>query len=809
MVSRLIAPRLVSWVLLALSGLSSACLEAPPPSVSYDRVDNAGEVFRVFCRRLAKAAYPTDASGDRFYSECDSGAPEDEDDKSLRMLLRYRETILSSLRRLLAGEAEPTEGVQDFADGELSGFLTALVPLYDKPRESIPTATRGIATLFEQLIDPDDERAQQVLDTVARLVRRVGYRTPEQNLGAIRALLTYPKLDDLSAKLLPVISGTGVAREAWIALLNGLALELADEPIALPDRSDSTLRLVLDLALAVDPDQASGNVPPTWVLARDDQGEAVGDPSFGSPFPLVGRPDEAQERDEFGRALHDGAPVYQSFDASQTMLAALMRETARLIDRGEAPRSPLESFSHGLKPLLGPRGDRSFQIGDNDYAFQGPDIEQAPLMRFAHVLTTLARYPETSTLIRAFDQLMQEHESEATAVVYAALRINERGDAYPKAKLRGPHELWDDLVDAAVQMGRRPGLFEALIRSFTDPRSAAMGQLFAMWMRYRDEVSYPNSPSPDPNDINRAVDATFVDEVDREQPDVGMNRSIWQRTMSLIHALNGVKVCNKTGAILNVHTNIGELSFPFGDLAGTGYAECALINIQDAVEIYARSVIGQATVGIEDAFADVLAVLGKTFYISGTVGEIQETESKLTGFNTNPTPQSLARFIFAPRNKFLTDLFIPQQTVDGVAIADYEPNSLFPMEVRDDKSPLNGAASSFLDIGVPLIEAFDGKELRGVPDLKGRRLLTDGYMFGKLLSVFHEHWSARKSEPCPDAPEPGNEGCTQSLDPSAPFYSPQTGLVSYEPLLAEALDDERVGRDPTRRDVGAGRGARR
>ena len=68
--------------------------------------------------------------------------------------------------------------------------------------------------------------------------------------------------------------------------------------------------------------------------------------------------------------------------------------------------------------------------------------------------------------------------------------------------------------------------------------------------------------------------------------------------------------------------------------------------------------------------------------------------------------------------------------------------------------------------------------------------LTDGYMFGHTLSVFHKHWSSRKDGPCPAEVEPGDEGCTQHLDRKAPLYSPQTGLVSYEELLAEAFDDQ-------------------
>jgi hypothetical protein len=779
-------------------------LNAPPPEFHYDRADSTSlEVYRVFCRRVAKEAYPKDDVGLRFYEECDSGNPEDEPAQNLRMMLKYRDEILSSFKRGFAEESQPTDGVMSFEDGELSGFLRALVPLYDLPQETIPTTTRGIADVLEQLIDPTNERAVKVLDTVARLVKRLGYRTPELNIGAVRAILTYPELETLATKLLPVLSTTldekghkapGAARGEFIALLNALALELADDPV-MTDRADSTLRHVLELALAEDDKQSTGKVGTTLVLQRDgNTGDALGDPNAGTPFPVAGRADDAADRDRNGLALSDGKPAYETVDVSKTLVASIMRETSVLISRTpngeEKERAPLESFAHGVRPLLGPWGARTLQIGQNNYAFQGPDIDKSALMQFMHSLTLLARYPETLTLIRTLDALLQKDESAATAVVYAAMNINDasKDDQYKDAKLNGPHEFWDDLIAASLRMNRRPGLFEALIRSFTQPNAGAQGKLFATWMRYADEISYPNYPSTNRDDINKPVAQTYMNPVDRGQPDVGFNRSIWQRTMSMIASLNGQKVCNKTGGFIKATTNIGDLFFPAFN--GQGYKECELVEIQDALEIYSQSVIGKAKIQIKDSFADLLAAFGSATGISGSVGEIQERESQITGFNSTPTPRSLARFIFAPRNEWVNNLFDPQMTNYGVPATDYEHNGLFPIEVVDDETPNDsGKASSFLELGVPLVQAFDDKELRMVTDpVSGATKLTDGYMFGNLLTVVHNHWSSRKSDPCPAQPDPMNPGCTQSLDRTQPFYSPQTGLVSYEELIAEALD---------------------
>ena len=68
-------------------------------------------------------------------------------------------------------------------------------------------------------------------------------------------------------------------------------------------------------------------------------------------------------------------------------------------------------------------------------------------------------------------------------------------------------------------------------------------------------------------------------------------------------------------------------------------------------------------------------------------------------------------------------------------------------------------------------------------------------MFAELLSMLHSHWPSRRpaSANCAVPVQVGDEGCSQSVDPSAPFYAAQSNLVSYEPLLVRALEDERLG----------------
>lgn len=779
--------------LIALSVLSVGCLQEPPPNRFYPEAKKASEeVFRVFCRRVARDVHPTDPTGDRFVAMCDGQAEVDENPR-LQTLIGRRDNIVEALDQVFGDESIEVEGTERFEENEISGFLSKLVPLYDMPNERIPKATRNIANLLVKLLDENDPRAVQVIETIARLSQRQGYRSPELVLGAVRPILAYDGFDTLAETLLTTVAEGGSAHEEWVNVLRAAALELADDAVKTPPNERSTLSVALDLLLKTDP-LLAGSTGALPVLDRDSTGNALKVDAAAADLPtpfLVAQRDDSSERDLVSTlAVSGGQPLFQTFDANQTILAGVMRETSRLIGRDGEERSGLENAAHGLRPLLGPWGARTFKIGQNDYAFEGPDVKNSPMLEFMHALASLARYPETEVLIKVLGKIVEEKENDATAFDYALLAVDKLADnpMFANAKLNGPHEFWDDLIQAGDRILTRNNLVEALIRSFTKPESAQQGKLFATWMKYSDEVTYKGAPmmptapngaytTAEATDLNvTPVEHTYMQLVDRDMPDVAGNRSIWQRTMSLINSLNGVPVCNKKGAILNVPTGLGVFTFPAGNPAG--YEECAFIQFQDAVEIYSLSLLGKAKVTLKDDIALGLAAVGGGIGVVGTVPQITEDNSQLKGFRDTLTPESMARFLFAPNNKFLSDLFVPLQSKYGVAIKDYEPYALFPLEVKDP----NAGNESFLKLGIPLIEAFDTAELR---DAEGK--LPDGYMFGNLLSVLHKHWPQRKDTDCVAPVEPG---CTQNKAPADPFYSPQTGLVSYEELIAKAFEDE-------------------
>lgn len=792
--------------------VTSGCAEGNLPLAKRAELSTGAEVFHILCKRVAAAAYPDELTGVRFNDACDGGgeAPEGSDPRFIAMVER-REEIVASLDQVF-GDQE-TKGSAEFADGELDTFLSNLIPFYDPPDEWTPKSTRALANIMGELLSKK-KSSEKVLATLARVAPRVGYRPIKQVLGAVRPSLTYPRLDELTRQFLKLVTKDGSAYPAFTDLLKAGSLELAEPKTAdAPAPENSTLRVAMDLLLASDPLFArSQNDPALWVVQRDANGFAVPTDAASkpkmSPFPRV--LSDKKGRDADGRAMDGDTPLYQYVDANRTLLAALLREQKTLLER-DGDKSVVEKLARGLRAVLGPTIDREESFGSKaKLKYKGPDVEHGALLELVHALSALARYPETEELLMVLDELMRNHESDGTAAIYAGLRIDELSDEYPNAKFIGvdgegsPHEFWDDLIQIGTRMMERPGQLDAVLKSFADPQSVASTRLIAKFMKYKDQVSYNGAPiaitdghfsAAAAEAMNTEIQHTFKVEVERSMSgggdlggnlDVGMNRSLFQRLISTIHATNGVPNCNKAGAKLNVVAlDILPIKYP---LWKDSWSACEFVKQPNGAEAHMRSMLGRAVVVLKDRdVVDGGAILGGA-------GAVQEEESQIHGFTLEPTPTSIARFIHVPRNKFMSDIFDPFATKHGVPVAEFEPDILLALEMKQpdivfaDKGP-----QSFLTAAVPLGKAFDDTEI--FTDSEDGKVASKGYMFADLLSTLHMHWPSRRPAEfrCPATVKKGDEGCTQSGDPKAKFFAHQSNLVSYEPILVRALEDEQLG----------------
>ena len=738
------------------------------------------EVYRVFCQRLAASELPQDVSGAQTRALCAGEVgPEAAPTPRLRALADNRDRTVAALDQIMP---EPLED-------DLNRFMVQLVPFYDPPEEALPSQTRAVGALLAELAADDEAIA-----ALERLSTRVGYRPLRLALGVARPAMAYEGLSEFTRVALETIDEGGAAGDEWAELLQAVALELATAAPAPASDGPSTLELTRELLFRTRPEFGSG--PRRLMVVRDRRGLAIPFSSDGrlpapfvdrngdgladvdvlgrflgdsgdildlpAPFAYVGEADAL--RDAAGRAVRaDMTPLYEYRDLNQSMLAGLARETVGWLD----PEQPtLMDMAFGLPAVLGPEAMRTEDLGGITVEYRGFDTSEGPLFDLIYGAGELLHRDETDEVLALTELLLTDHEEEVAALIEAGLRGDAVADT-TEAALAPQSELWDDLIEVGQWIAQEPGLLEALLRSFADPRSKRLGTIYAELMRHRDPVGF------DPADLNRPMrDQEWSQEVDRARPDTADNESLFQQSIAIIHDLDGVRICNKEGAVLRIDLGILNARWPlFG-----GAAECELIEIEDVAQAYALAIVGRYTLDIKDDTLTWLLDIGRGIGLDPDA--ILERSSGIDGLTTHPTPEALNRLLFAMEgNEFLEGIFDPIPTRDGVPVVERHRPIIFAWErsFRFCGDELVGPTApcatpeevTFYEAMSPLIEAFDSYDRR-----------TEGrFLFSKLIGALHLHW-----------PSAGAEN-TQDSDPSAPFFAHHDDGRSYEPIVAALFGD--------------------
>ena len=749
-----------------------------------ERQSLGAEMYYVFCQRLAASELPTEVTGEPTKALCRGQVePSTAPTARLRVMAEQRDRLVAALDRAFP----------EVLEDDLDYFTLQLIPFYDPPEERLPTQTRALADLFAKILEDDEAIA-----ALERVGSRLGYRPSRLALGVARPALSYPRIVELTQTALGSLAEGGHAHEEWNQLVGSVALDMATAAPAEPEDGPSTLELTRQLLLTTRPEfgeggarfmavrdprgvvipfSGDGSVPPPFA-DMDGNGLADIDPlgrfldrsggllDVPSPFALPTEPAGVALRGPAGRALRaDSSPLYSYRDVNHSLLAGLSRDAAPWLD----PASPtLLDMAYGLPVLMGPRAMRTEDLGPLDTRYLGYDTANAPLFDLIYATGELLHRDATDDALQLVDALVTDHEAEVAGMIHGGLISDAYADGIDAA-IPAESELWDDVLQVAQWIAQEPGLLEGLLRSFADPRAKRLGSIFAEMMRFRDPIAL------DPDDINRHLtDQVWTMEVDRDAPDGPDNMSLFQRTVSAIHDLGYVRVCNKDGARLRLRLFGLNLTYP---LFGGSYDECELLEIQDVAEAFALSVIGRYELEIKDEFLAVLLDVGGSLGIDAD--RTLEESSGIDGLTRTPTPQALARMVYTrDGNEFLESLVDPPPTRDGVPMVERHPDPVvFAWErsfrfcgdelVAPGTVCADAEEVTFYEALSPLLEAFDNFDRR-----------TDGrFLFTELISALHLHW------PGPDSP------MTQDDDPSAPFFANHDDGRSYEPIVANLFAD--------------------
>jgi hypothetical protein len=747
-------------------------------------------VVTLMCQRIAylddlnDGDGKTDVRGDLFRDVCRLGlaAPSDAPDTLKALLARYEDLVAA------VDVIFPQEFLQT-----LQTYLTStdFLAIYDD--DTATGAVDALIGLLRMLADSDDAMA-----SLERLNVRLGYRPLVPALGAIRAAVNYPALQDLLLAFTQAVTEGGSARGEWLHLIDALGVTLRNTEVsAAPDDPERTANLAVDLLLT---EQGLLGTSKTMPLARRDP-RGLATPQAGGPFvdtdadgyadvDAVGRfvddagqplvvPQPFQlpvgsdavpwpDYDEEGRPLASAAGplLYDYVDVDKTVLSALARDGVDLFDPSKGTAMDL---MRGASALLGPRisATRTYDNAET-LEYRGYDLEQSALLDMVYGFLQVLRSPQIDDILALARTLLVDHQPEVARLTEAMIATARVGDAHPEASIPADAPLWDDLIPIIRQVLAQPALVDALLAALARPEVKELGPRFHDYMTYKDRFDIDSD--------TQAVVGSFATPVDRTQIDNAFNRSLWQRLLMLINDSNGAVACNKEGAQV----------IQFGIPVAT-YSECEMFRVDNLAVFYLQSIAyakdGQGRIICEDDGGDFNATQTATTpegcasfgagwrprpkadfnydwnqgvlspgLVDGLGGDgYVEDQAGIEGMRTHPTPQALNRVLFLdPTPTFLANIIDPMRDRDGDLFNAQHAGTL-PVWEKD----------GFYDQIRPIVQAF--------ADSNAEQLFVD------FMGVMHKHWAT------PDSIT------TQTVDPTAPGYVYGSSANSYEPLIADIL----------------------
>ena len=638
-----------AWAALGLLGLVACGSEGPelwrPPAAARSL---GAEVFTLLCQRLAIRERPHDVAGADSRGVCRYGLPPTAD-------LGPRLQALHTSRQLLI---EAVDGAIDPSlRADLSVHLEALLAAPNQP--ILAAASQSLSGALASLAaDP------AALSALAYLDQQEGYVPPPWQANFSRAVMQHPRWPELSESMVRALTTPGEGQDRWHAFQVGLQALLRQPPTS----QAAGARLLLQ-------EHAELPEPAGLLIARRDQrglamaanlrgqpaapfsdgdGDGLADTDLGghyidaagnplqlpTPLPMPRPRRQDERRDRRGRALDpDGAPLYQYRRVERTALAALLNEVYDLLrqepDAGVALLRPLPALlaevaqgQGGGGALLGLLQTALKQLGTP----AGRDV-------LAVLQTLLRQEPGAVAELAAVGLTLQDW---LAAPEWANATLHQAAAFHREAL-----ELWR--ATAAV-----PGLLEDLLAALGTPQMAALGEVMAMQMRYRDPIRLPANgllndaaePQQPRRPVNWQADDTFA------------NQSLMQRLLDLVDNTNRSTWCNRR--LL-------------------GLPACSVFRVPNMAVYYLQTIARDPTQPGRSK-----AVLPSESALLARASARVEGMAWFTGiddFTTHPEPAGLNRFLFGPRNAWVQRLVDPPRGRDGLPLETRHPDTIFAWEL--------------------------------------------------------------------------------------------------------------------------------
>lgn len=522
---------------------------------------------------------------------------------------------------------------------------------------------------------------------------------------------------------------------------------------------------------------------------------------------------------------------FVTIDTSKTAISAVARSLRILADPQNnalmdalagayvlyGPREPAryDYTKDGKEAILAPEQECPTEPANAclDYVrFKG---EESPLVDLIYALGPVLSDPDSDVLLLGLLDLVENHEAEVARLLGAALKVRQialdhdklaeqGGEAFAAMPYQTP--IWDEVAELMWKIveqkaidapNGQPNLVQKVVKGFSNPvlisqqgGSDSVGHTLARFMRMRDEMTYNplNLNGPAINLTDNAAGGSTADPnhpVDLTKPKTGANRSLFERTLGLIHDVNNVAMCNKEDAHVFVDV-FGGLVVP------GGYAECDLVQFPNLAGLYLDALLPdnhpkRAKLQIQSDFLNILLDFGGQIGIDPNA--LFENSSGITGLTLTPTLPALNRFVFFGAesgiynmpdidpfiggqneypNLFISNLIEPAPSSScpkdgsGLNRCNNEtgtvrvkgPNTIFAWERLGFYAYLQPVVTPFAEVGCT-------SDLSNCPDNNPGEYYKGEQYFVDLIDILNRHWA-------------------------------QDGGNTYEPLLADAFESDLV-----------------
>lgn len=844
--------------LTSLLGLSG-CAEGPEPKQQIVQRSLGLEVYIVLCEHLAGTEFPKDVRGFTSDAVCHQDLPAPPEGTRLEALRKNRGRLVSALDAILEDSS---------VRGELENFVSELLPLFDAPAEYMPAATRAMGTLLDVF-----SKDQEALLALERISGRQGYRPLQHALGTLAAVFKYPGLKGFLLELTQAVEEGGVAHESWQQLAKAVGMELAAFE-ATPADQTGALDVARTLMLAEDPRFASS--APSWMIRRDvrgfvkpnaqtnmgfvdmdgdglmevnDKGAFVGQDgkalSLPTPFSVLSEVESGQKvaRDAVGRALDSaGQPIFDYFDADQTLLSGLSSEVKAWSAPDKAGNSALLGFMAGLPEIAGDEKALEAAFGAGKLGYKGPDVTAAPLMLVMDFASLFIEAPELDVTLELFDRMLVEHEDVAARFAKALLAAKARADLDTQAHIEHPSNFWDEVLLLLKRLSQRRLMsddfsedlnetaLESLFRALSDPNIRHMGGQIAVMGRFNTVCQDPENQNLsfcidiNQTKINDPVEGGYTTRIDRSMPDLPPdfangkpgNTSQLQNFLLLVGELMDRPLCNKKttgGKLFEAMQCPGSplagipLVGAAGDVALGDIEECGFIKVPDMGRAFGGAMMNgteyEEEYGLDllayinnDAIDALLNLVGSN-NLRGTFDTIFKACSGVPEFDTRPSGTALARVLFAPQGTptqiFGDQMFPPATLKPYVALSDRPfdtdnpPADLKLASVFQGSLPAWEVAWQFgdsepyalMDSIVPMMLALNKHDF--FPYKDEARRSAGAPFFDSEQYLFNPLVGAFALH------YPSKASGYQGTDKALPRFSYMSNLTSYEGILVDML----------------------